>query len=50
MLIPRTMLQRLQNQQLAEQVRTLRSYVDELRAEMAERDAALRMQSASLTG
>jgi len=33
---------RLQNQQLAEQVRTLRSYLDELRADLAEKDAALR--------
>jgi predicted RNase H-like nuclease (RuvC/YqgF family) len=31
-----------QNQQLAEQVRTLRSYLDELRADLAEKDAALR--------
>ena len=33
---------RLQSQQLTEQVRTLRSYVDELRTELAARDAALR--------
>ncbi len=38
---PENSAQRLQNQQLAEQVRTLRSYVDELRAELEERDAAL---------
>jgi hypothetical protein len=38
---PENNAQRLQNQQLAEQVRTLRSYVDELRAELAERDVAL---------
>lgn len=31
-----------QNQQLAEQIKTLRSYVDELKAELAERDDALR--------
>jgi len=30
-----------QNMQLAEQVRTLRSYLDELRAEMAEKDAGM---------
>ena len=34
---------RLQNQQLAEQVRTLRTYVDELRAGLAEKEAALRV-------
>ncbi len=40
--------QRMQNQQLGEQVKTLRSYVDELRAELAEKDAALRGANAKL--
>lgn len=39
---PENNAQRLQNQQLAEQVRTLRSYVDELRAELAAKEGALR--------
>jgi hypothetical protein len=39
---PENNVQRLQNQQLAEQVRTLRSYVDELRAELVAKEAALR--------
>jgi predicted RNase H-like nuclease (RuvC/YqgF family) len=39
---------RSQNQQLAEQVRTLRAYVDEIRSEMAEKDAALRGANARL--
>ncbi len=39
---------RLQNQQLAEQVRTLRSYVDELKSDLAEREAALRTASGKL--
>jgi predicted RNase H-like nuclease (RuvC/YqgF family) len=38
---PENNAQRLQNQQLAEQVRTLRSYVDELRAELVAKEAAL---------
>ena len=45
---PENTAQRLQNQQLAEQVRTLRSYVDELRAELAAKDAALRGLSEKL--
>lgn len=32
-----------QNQQLAEQIKTLRAYVDELKAELAERDDTLRI-------
>ena len=39
---------RLQNQQLAEQVRTLRSYLDELRAGLAEKEAALRVAGGKL--
>jgi uncharacterized protein len=39
---PENNVHRLQNQQLTEQVRTLRSYVDELRTELAAKDAALR--------
>ncbi|MDD1748238.1 MAG: DUF460 domain-containing protein, partial [Methanothrix sp.] len=39
---------RLQNQQLAEQVRTLRSYVDELQSGLAEKEAALRTASTKL--
>ena len=39
---PENNAHRLQNQQLTEQVRTLRSYVDELRTELAAKDAALR--------
>ena len=39
---------RLQNQQLAEQVRTLRSYLDELRAGLAEKEAALRVANGKL--
>ena len=39
---------RLQNQQLTEQVRTLRSYVDELRTELAAKEAALRGTSEKL--
>jgi hypothetical protein len=38
---PENNAHRLQNQQLTEQVRTLRSYVDELRTELAAKDAAL---------
>jgi predicted RNase H-like nuclease (RuvC/YqgF family) len=38
---PENNTQRLQNQQLTEQVRTLRSYVDELKTELAAKDAAL---------
>ncbi len=45
---PENNAQRLQSQQLAEQVRTLRSYVDELRAELAAKDAALRNASEKL--
>ena len=45
---PENNAQRLQNQQLAEQVRTLRSYVDELRAELAAKDTALRNASEKL--
>ena len=40
---PDSSAHRLQNQQLTEQVRTLRSYVDELRTELAAKDAALRV-------
>ena len=39
---PENSAYRLQNQQLTEQVRTLRSYVDELRMELTAKDAALR--------
>jgi predicted RNase H-like nuclease (RuvC/YqgF family) len=39
---------RQQNQQLAEQVRTIRSYVDELKAGLAEKEAALRVASSKL--
>ncbi len=39
---------RLQNQQLAEQVRTLRSYLDELRAGLAEKEVALRVANGKL--
>jgi uncharacterized protein len=39
---PENNAHRLQNQQLTEQVRTLRSYVDELRTELAAKDSALR--------
>ncbi len=39
---PDNIAHRLQNQQLTEQVRTLRSYVDELKTELAAKDAALR--------
>jgi len=39
---------RLQNQQLAEQVRTLRSYVDELKAGLAEKDATQRVTNGKL--
>ena len=38
---PENNAHRLQNQQLTEQVRTLRSYVDELRTELTAKDAAL---------
>jgi len=38
---PENNAHRLQNQQITEQVRTLRSYVDELRTELAAKDAAL---------
>lgn len=37
-----------QNMQLAEQVKTLRSYLDELRAEMAEKDACMRALNAKI--
>jgi predicted RNase H-like nuclease (RuvC/YqgF family) len=37
-----------QNQQLAEQVRTLRSYLDELRADLAEKDASLRKANSKI--
>lgn len=36
------------NQQLAEQVRTLRAYVDEIRAELSQKDALVRMANARL--
>jgi predicted RNase H-like nuclease (RuvC/YqgF family) len=39
---------RQQNQQLAEQVSTLRSYVDELRTGLAEKEVALRVASGKL--
>jgi hypothetical protein len=39
---------RLQNQQLAEQVRTLRSYLDELRTGLAEKEVALRVANGKL--
>ncbi len=39
---------RQQNQQLAEQVRTLRSYLDELRDGLAEKEAALRVVNGKL--
>lgn len=39
---------RLQNQQLAEQVRTLRSYLDELRSGLAEKEVALRVANGKL--
>jgi predicted RNase H-like nuclease (RuvC/YqgF family) len=39
---------RLQNQQLAEQVRTLRSYQDELRSGLAEKEVALRVANGKL--
>ncbi len=39
---------RSSNQQLTDQVRTLRSYVDDLKADLEERDAALRGVSAKL--
>ncbi|OPY52808.1 MAG: hypothetical protein A4E49_01761 [Methanosaeta sp. PtaU1.Bin112] len=39
---------RQHNQQLTEQVRTLRSYADELRARLAEKDAALKAASGKL--
>ena len=39
---------RQQNQQLAEQVRTLRSYLDELRDGLAEKDVALRVVNGKL--
>jgi predicted RNase H-like nuclease (RuvC/YqgF family) len=39
---------RQQNQQLAEQVRTLRSYVDELRDGLAEKEVALRVLNGKL--
>jgi hypothetical protein len=39
---------RLQNQQLAEQVRTLRSYLDELRTGLAEKEVALRAANGKL--
>jgi hypothetical protein len=39
---PENNAQRLQNQQLTEQVRTLRSYVDELRSELVAKEGALR--------
>jgi len=39
---PENNAHRLQNQQLTEQVRTLRSYVDELKTELATKGAALR--------
>jgi predicted RNase H-like nuclease (RuvC/YqgF family) len=39
---------RLQNQQLAEQVRTLRSYLDELRSSLAEKEVALRVANGKL--
>ncbi|MBN1236449.1 MAG: DUF460 domain-containing protein [Methanotrichaceae archaeon] len=39
---------RQQNQQLAEQVRTLRSYVDELKAGLAEKETALRVVNGKL--
>ncbi len=39
---------RQQNQQLAEQVRTLRSYVDELRDGLAEKEVALRVVNGKL--
>jgi len=45
---PENNIQRLQNQQLTEQVRTLRSYVDELRTELAAKDAALQGVSVKL--
>jgi uncharacterized protein len=38
----------LQNQQLTEQVRTLRSYLDELRSALAEKEAALRVAGGKL--
>ncbi|MFZ2470384.1 MAG: DUF460 domain-containing protein [Methanothrix sp.] len=39
---------RLQNQQLAEQVRTLRSYLDELRTGLAEKEVALSVANGKL--
>jgi hypothetical protein len=39
---------RLQNQQLTEQVRTLRSYLDELRSGLAEKEVALRVANGKL--
>ena len=45
---PENNVHRLQNQQLTEQVRTLRSYVDELRTEMAAKDAALQGANVNL--
>jgi len=45
---PGAMALRSQNQQLTEQVRTLRAYVADLRADLAEKDAALRGKSSKL--
>ncbi len=45
---PENNTHRLQNQQLTEQVRTLRSYVDELKTELAAKDAALQGASVKL--
>ena len=45
---PENNVHRLQNQQLTDQVRTLRSYMDELRTELAAKDAALRNAAVKL--